>query len=88
MPMITIPQSTSRRSSKCNVFDAGQRKLTARRTVIEGLKDLPFAPSAQTKEIPNRSLGDRLGLGLDELNDPEDDVETRVKSAYPLFVKC
>lgn len=31
------------------------------------------------KSIPSKSLGERLGLGLAELNDPEDDVEAKVK---------
>ena len=51
-----------------------------RRTVIDGLKDLPFAPSVPVKSIPSRSLGERLGLGVAELNEPEDDVEMKVKS--------
>jgi len=59
-----------------------------RRTVIDGLKDLPFAPSVPVKSIPSRSLGERLGLGVAELNEPEDDVEMKVKSmSFSVLVK-
>jgi hypothetical protein len=54
--------------------------------VIDGLKDLPFAPSMPIKSIPSKSLGERLGMGVAELNEPEDDVEAKVKStSYLLF---
>ena len=56
------------------------QRLTDRRTVIDGLKDLPFAPSAPVKSIPSKSLGEQLGMGVAELNEPEDDVEAKVKS--------
>lgn len=50
--------------------------------MIDGLKDLPFAPSVPVKSIPSKSLGERLGLGVAELNDPEDDVEAKVKRTF------
>jgi hypothetical protein len=65
---------------------ARRNQLTGRRTVIEGLKDLPFAPSAPIKSIPSKSLGERLGLGVNELNEPEDDVEAKIKRKPSLIV--
>lgn len=43
---------------------------------------MPFAPGVQMKGVPTRSLGAALGLGDTGMNDPEDDVEARVKSEY------
>lgn len=61
-------------------------KLTLRQTILEGLKDMPFAPGVQMKGIPNKSLGATLGIGSTGLNDPEDDVEASVNSEP--FIAC
>jgi histone deacetylase 1/2 len=60
--------------------DSSEGELKFRQTILEGLKDLPFAPGAQMKGIPNKSLGAILGIGSSGLNDPEDDVEAAVHS--------
>ena len=58
----------------------GGTELIYRQTILEGLKDMPFAPGVQMKGIPNKSLGATLGIDSSGLNDPEDDVEAAVNS--------
>lgn len=41
---------------------------------------MPFAPGAQVKGVPTKSLGAALGVENTGMNDPEDDVEAKVKS--------
>lgn len=58
----------------------GRKADESRQTIIDGLRDLPFAPGAQVKGVPTKSLGATLGVGNTGMNDPEDDVEAKVKS--------
>lgn len=42
---------------------------------------MPFAPGVQMKGIPGKSLGVMLGIDT-SMDDPEDDVEAKVKSMW------
>ncbi|KAK8844563.1 hypothetical protein IAR55_006410 [Kwoniella newhampshirensis] len=47
--------------------------------VLENLRNLPHAPSAQMREVPSKSLSQALGLTKPgDLSDPEDEVDVRV----------
>ncbi|WVQ85137.1 hypothetical protein IAT38_007302 [Cryptococcus sp. DSM 104549] len=48
--------------------------------VFENLRNLPFAPSAQMRSIPKKSIGRALGVttGGDD-SEPEDEIDQRVK---------
>ncbi|KAL7420154.1 hypothetical protein Q5752_005120 [Cryptotrichosporon argae] len=49
-----------------------------KRTIFENLRDLPFAPSAQIKAVPGKSLSQVLGLNNVD-DDPDHELDTRIK---------
>lgn len=48
--------------------------------MFENLRNLPFAPSAQMRSVPSKTIGQVLGItdGGDE--EPEDEIDQRIKS--------
>ncbi|ORY30812.1 hypothetical protein BCR39DRAFT_528477 [Naematelia encephala] len=48
-----------------------------KRTVLENLRNLPHAPSAQLSQVPGK-LSKALGL-KEELSDPEDEIDARIR---------
>ncbi|WVR03230.1 hypothetical protein IAU60_000221 [Kwoniella sp. DSM 27419] len=51
-----------------------------KRQVIENLRDLPHAPSAQMRQVPTNPLSQALGMGKkDDADEPEDEVDARIR---------
>ncbi|WRT63370.1 uncharacterized protein IL334_000275 [Kwoniella shivajii] len=51
-----------------------------RTQVIENLRNLPHAPSAQMRQVPSQSISRAIGLTKDiDENDPEDEIDLRVR---------
>lgn len=48
--------------------------------MFENLRNLPFAPSAQMRSVPSKTIGQVMGItdGGDE--EPEDEIDQRIKS--------
>ncbi|OCF43072.1 histone deacetylase 1/2 [Kwoniella heveanensis CBS 569] len=52
-----------------------------KKQVIENLRNLPHAPSAQMRQVPSDPLSKALGLRRDgDASDPEDEVDTRIRA--------
>lgn len=52
-----------------------------RRQISKHLKNLPFAPSAQMRQVTGRNVSQAVGLSNEwETDDPEDQIDQRLKS--------
>lgn len=53
--------------------------------MFENLRNLPFAPSAQMRSVPSKTIGQVLGItdGGDE--EPEDEIDQRIKSGSTIL---
>ncbi|WWD22888.1 hypothetical protein CI109_107383 [Kwoniella shandongensis] len=48
--------------------------------VLENLRNLPHAPSAQMRQVPSKPLSQALGLTKEgDLSDPEDEIDVRIR---------
>lgn len=54
--------------------------------MFENLRNLPFAPSAQMRSVPSKTIGQALGItdGGDE--EPEDEIDQRIKSESTILL--
>lgn len=54
--------------------------LRNRRRILENLRNLPHAPGVQMQQVPTKRVARELGMKNGDESDPEDEVESRLRS--------